>query len=66
ADVTHLGFGAGTHMCLGAHLARMETQEALGALIARTCKLERVDPVVAWGTSIFRVPGNLPVRISAA
>ncbi|MBW2394374.1 MAG: cytochrome P450, partial [Deltaproteobacteria bacterium] len=38
ADVTHLGFGAGTHMCLGAHLARMETQEALGALIARTCK----------------------------
>lgn len=65
-DVTHLGFGAGTHMCLGAHLARMETQEALGALIGRTRRLERVEPVTQWGPSIFRVPATLPIRLIAA
>ena len=36
----HLAFGGGTHHCLGMHLARMEAQEALGALVARTRTLE--------------------------
>jgi cytochrome P450 len=62
----HLAFGGGTHMCLGAHLARMETQEALGALVARTARLERPDPGVVWGPSLFRVPKTLPVELTAA
>ncbi len=66
ADTTHLGFGMGTHMCLGAHLARMETQEALGALVGRTRRFERTEPTVRWGLSVFRVPGALPMRIEAA
>ena len=63
ADTTHLGFGAGTHLCLGAHLARAETAEALGALIGRTRTIERVDDEIEWGASVFRVPGKLPVRL---
>ncbi len=65
-DTTHLAFGAGTHQCLGAHLARMETQEALGALIRRTRSLEREEEGLRWGLSVFRVPSSLPVRVRAA
>jgi len=59
----HLAFGGGTHLCLGAHLARMEAQEALGALVARAPKLELACDTVEWGPSLFRVPGRLPMRL---
>lgn len=36
----HLAFGGGAHFCLGAHLACMEAQEAIGALVRRTASLE--------------------------
>ena len=35
ADNRHLSFGFGTHFCLGASLARLEIQEAIGALVQR-------------------------------
>ncbi len=64
-DNEHLGFGGGTHLCLGAHLARMEAQEALGALAARTKELARKTGRVAWGPSLFRVPAALEVELKA-
>lgn len=62
----HLAFGGGAHLCLGAHLARMETQEALGALVARTRTLEPAFDLVEWGPSLFRVPAALPLRFLPA
>jgi cytochrome P450 len=44
ANNQHLGFGAGIHHCLGAQLARMELQEALGGLIRRMPNLRIAVP----------------------
>jgi cytochrome P450 len=57
----HLAFGGGAHYCLGAHLARLEGQIAIGSLVARFDDLALVSDTVEWGPSLFRVPGRLPV-----
>jgi cytochrome P450 len=65
-DNDHLAFGGGVHFCLGAHLARMETQVAIGALVRRVRGLELVSSEREWGTSLFRVLGSLPVAFQGA
>ncbi len=62
----HLAFGGGAHFCLGAHLARMEGQVAIGTLLRRTGTLEAASDELEWGASLFRVLGRLPVRVKAA
>jgi len=60
----HLVFGPGTHHCLGASLARMELQEAIGALVRRFPTLRlAVDPQeVPWKSGLMvRGPVSLPV-----
>ncbi|MFE6163920.1 cytochrome P450 [Streptomyces sp. NPDC056486] len=47
ADKTHLAFGHGVHVCLGAALARMEAQTALRALFARFPDLTLAVPASA-------------------
>jgi hypothetical protein len=42
-DVRHQSFGGNRHLCLGAHLARLEAQEAVSALLGRYPKLELVE-----------------------
>lgn len=60
----HLAFAIGAHVCLGMHLARMETRVLLDALFDRLPNL-RLDPdahdVHITGL-IFRSPQSLPVR----
>jgi cytochrome P450 len=61
-DNAHLAFGGGTHFCLGAHLARMEAQVAIGTLARRLRHLELASDELEWGRSLFRVLGRLPIR----
>ena len=54
-------------MCLGMHLARMETRVALDAILERLHDL-RLDPGAARPRivgSIFRSPNTLPVCFTA-
>ncbi len=57
-----LAFGGGIHHCLGAHLARMEMQTAILALVQRFPNLALVTPELSWGRSLFRVPERLVLR----
>ena len=59
----HVAFGFGPHMCLGMHLARMETRVAIDAVLDRLPNL-RLDPAgedVHVHGDIFRSPTSLPV-----
>jgi cytochrome P450 len=60
----HMTFGWGTHHCIGAHLARMELQVAIGTLLHRFphLRLAVAPDQVQWQTgSIWRSPKALPV-----
>jgi len=67
--VSHLGFGAGAHHCLGAQLARMELQEAFSGLLGRLPGLRLAVPASRLsykpGMAIFSMR-ELPVRWDAA
>jgi cytochrome P450 len=55
ASVTHVSFGGGAHLCLGAPLARLEAQVAIAALITRFPNLRLAD---AQSTPPYKfVPG---------
>ena len=46
-----LGFGAGIHFCLGAPLARIEAQMALGTLLRRMPRLALATEKPQWRES---------------
>ena len=59
----HIAFAWGPHMCLGLHLARMETRVALTQVLDRLPNL-RLDPDAEQPFitgMVFRAPNALPV-----
>lgn len=64
----HIGFGAGVHMCIGMHLARMEMRIAVERLLDRLPNLrldpDGNDPHIHGQT--FRSPTSLPVLFDPA
>ncbi len=61
---SHMTFGYGTHHCIGASLATMELQVAIGTLLDRFPRLRLAVPAasVHWNTaSIWRYPLALPI-----
>jgi cytochrome P450 len=64
AESRHLGFGHGIHHCLGAVLARMEGQLALGSLLRRFPELRLAGDDLHWGHGdglVLRGLSELPV-----
>jgi vitamin D3 1,25-hydroxylase len=62
----HLAFGHGLHHCLGAQLARIEGQEAIGVLLERLPDLQlAADPaeLVHRRSTLVRGLRTLPVRL---
>jgi cytochrome P450 len=67
-DNRHIAFGFGPHYCLGANLARLETQVTLRVLLQRTRGFERSDDALLplHQSIVFRAVTSLPVRLVAA
>jgi cytochrome P450 len=63
-NIRHVSFGVGSHLCLGAELARLEAQVAIAALLDR-CSILSLDPAAPprrQATPAFRGVATLPVR----
>jgi cytochrome P450 len=62
---SHVAFAQGPHACIGVHLAKLETQSALDAVLDEWRGV-RIDPGSTAPTGvIFRKPRSLPVRWDA-
>jgi cytochrome P450 len=61
---SHVAFGGGVHHCLGAALARLEGQVAIGGLVRRYPDMELTDaPLVYNGRFVLRGLNALPVKV---
>ncbi|HYX79940.1 MAG TPA: cytochrome P450, partial [Actinomycetota bacterium] len=63
----HMAFGSGgPHVCLGAHLARLEVRVMFEELVPRLRELEVVGPIERLRSNFINGVKHLPVRVSAA
>jgi cytochrome P450 len=62
---SHLAFAQGPHACVGLHLARLETQSALEAVLDRWQGLRLEDGATPPTGVVFRKPRTLPVAWDA-
>jgi cytochrome P450 len=62
----HLAFGSGIHLCLGAHLARLELTTALDVLRTRLASIAPAGPAVRAPSAVIRGFSTMPVEVEAA
>jgi len=62
----HVQFGSGIHHCLGAHLARLQAEVALGALLFRLDALALAGDPVWSERMVIRGLQHLPISYRAA
>ncbi|MCU1353040.1 MAG: cytochrome [Acidimicrobiales bacterium] len=62
----HVSFGSGVHHCLGAALARLEGQVAIGSLVRRFPAMEAAGEPEWNGRIILRGIDRLPVALAGA
>jgi cytochrome P450 len=61
----HVAFGGGFHSCLGAHLARLEGQVAIGTLVRRFPRVELATDAPEWnGRIVLRGLTRLPLTLA--
>ena len=64
ADNRHIAFGMGIHFCLGAPLARVEGQAAIGTLVARTTDIALEGTPAYKDQVTLRGLDTFPVKLS--
>ena len=62
----HIAFGAGLHHCIGSHLARIELEASLSALVSKAQSIEIAGALPERKPSlVFRGLSALPIRLGA-
>jgi cytochrome P450 len=59
----HVGFGMGIHQCIGQHVARLEAETLLTALIRRVERLELAGPTRRHHNNTLRAWESIPIRL---
>jgi cytochrome P450 len=57
-----LGWGTGPHMCAGMHLAKLEMEALLHALVRHVRRIEIGEPVISVNRSLYTLE-QLPIRL---
>jgi cytochrome P450 len=60
----HVGFGMGIHQCVGQHVARLEAEALITALVARVSQLELAGPTQRHHNNTLRAWESLPLRLT--
>ena len=62
----HVGFGMGIHQCVGQHVARLEAEAVLTALLQRVESVEPAGPPRRHHNNTLRALDSLPLRLHLA
>lgn len=62
----HVGFGMGIHQCVGQHVARLEAEALLTALVRRVSRIELAGRPERHLNNTLRAWAALPVRVRVA